>query len=167
MTVLNFTPASLTLIPWMESAVRSPSSLGFFTLLRAVHAGRIALTAVTGHRTVWTPRSIKSTLPTVVLISNDDDATESYDPDEFRCSMSAIAWARAGLVHAAKAEVEHYEIAGYGCARTYANLLGLHDDEALLAQTLHEESEVNNKFTHVAERINSAAKMPAHAHQPA
>ncbi len=25
--------------------------------------------------------------------------------------MSAIAWARAGLVHAAKAEVEHYEIA--------------------------------------------------------
>ena len=72
----------------------------------------------------------------------------------------------AGII-AMLQRVEHYEIAGYGCARTYANLLGLHDDEALLAQTLHEESEVNNKLTHVAERINSAAKMPAHAHQHA
>ena len=61
--------------------------------------------------------------------------------------------------------VEHYEMAGYGCVRTYANLLGLQEDESLLNLTLHEEAEADKKLTHIAERINKAAKMPAHAHQ--
>ena len=60
--------------------------------------------------------------------------------------------------------VEHYEIAGYGCARTYANLLGLQEDESLLNLTLHEEAESDKKLTHIAERINQEAKMPEHAH---
>ncbi len=44
----------------------------------------------------------------------------------------------AGLIAAAQ-RVEHYEIAGYGCVRTYARTLG--DDQAarLLQQTLDEE----------------------------
>ena len=63
--------------------------------------------------------------------------------------------------------VEHYEMAGYGCARTYANLLGLKEDESLLNLTLHEESEADKKLTKAAERINEGAKMPEHAHQHA
>lgn len=56
----------------------------------------------------------------------------------------------AGLIAAAQ-RVEHYEIAGYGCARTYAKLLG--DDQAarVLQQTLDEEGATDKKLTRLAE----------------
>src|SRR5436190_20346267 len=44
----------------------------------------------------------------------------------------------AGLIAAAQ-RVEHYEIAGYGCARTYARLLGDKTGARLLDTTLKEE----------------------------
>ena len=44
----------------------------------------------------------------------------------------------AGLIAAAQ-RVEHYEIAGYGCVRTYAHQLGNTTSEKLLQQTLDEE----------------------------
>ncbi len=40
-----------------------------------------------------------------------------------------------GLIAAAQ-RVEHYEMAGYGCARTYAQLLGDSDGAQLLQTTL-------------------------------
>jgi ferritin-like metal-binding protein YciE len=55
----------------------------------------------------------------------------------------------AALISAAQ-RVEHYEIAGYGCARTYADALGLQDDVSLLQQTLNEEAETDRKLTQVA-----------------
>lgn len=58
----------------------------------------------------------------------------------------------AALIAAAQ-RVEHYEIAGYGCARTYARLLGLHDDAKLLQQTLDEEGDTDHKLTDLAERV--------------
>src|ERR1700675_946877 len=48
----------------------------------------------------------------------------------------------AGLISAAQ-RVEHYEIAAYGCVRTYANLLGEDDAAGLLEQTLKEEKETD------------------------
>lgn len=50
--------------------------------------------------------------------------------------------------------VEHYEMAGYGTARTFATLL--EDEEAgeLLQQTLDEEKEADEKLTTLAEKIN-------------
>ena len=59
----------------------------------------------------------------------------------------------AGLISAAQ-RVEHYEIAAYGCVRTYANLLGEDDAVKLLEQTLKEEKETDQKLTGLAERIN-------------
>ena len=44
----------------------------------------------------------------------------------------------AGLVAAAQ-RVEHYEMAGYGCVRTYAELLGEKKAAQLLQKTLDEE----------------------------
>ena len=70
----------------------------------------------------------------------------------------------AGII-AMMQRVEHYEIAGYGCACAYARQLGIKEDEALLDMTLHEESEADKKLTQVAERINREAEMPVHAHQ--
>jgi ferritin-like metal-binding protein YciE len=58
----------------------------------------------------------------------------------------------AALICAAQ-KVEHYEIAGYGCARTFAQQLG-HDDIAqLLQETLDEEGSANKKLTEIAESV--------------
>ncbi len=71
----------------------------------------------------------------------------------------------AGIIAGAQ-RVEHYEIAGYGCARTFATQLGFEEDEVLLNQTLHEEGEVDKKLTALSERINLAAHR-AQSHQRA
>jgi ferritin-like metal-binding protein YciE len=62
----------------------------------------------------------------------------------------------AGLISAAQ-RVEHYEIAAYGCVRTYANLLGESDAAELLEETLKEEKETDQKLTELAEEINVEA----------
>jgi ferritin-like metal-binding protein YciE len=63
----------------------------------------------------------------------------------------------AGMISAAQ-HVEHYEIAGYGTARTYAQLLGQNEWARLLQQTLDEEKETDRKLTQLAEQINIEAK---------
>jgi ferritin-like metal-binding protein YciE len=55
----------------------------------------------------------------------------------------------AGLICAAQ-KVEHYEIAGYGCVRTFAEQLGHSDAAAVLQQTLEEESAANELLTKIA-----------------
>jgi ferritin-like metal-binding protein YciE len=55
----------------------------------------------------------------------------------------------AGLIAAAQ-HVEHYEMAGYGCARTYARLLGYQDQAALLQTTLNEEGDTDKLLTTLA-----------------
>lgn len=66
----------------------------------------------------------------------------------------------AALIAAAQ-RVEHYEMAGYGCARTFARLLGEEDVAGLLQQTLDEEAAADEKLTTIAmSGINQhAAKM--------
>jgi len=56
----------------------------------------------------------------------------------------------AGLIAAAN-RVEHYEIAGYGTARTMAETLGLNRAVGLLEQTLSEEKLADAKLTEIAE----------------
>ena len=63
----------------------------------------------------------------------------------------------AALIAAAQ-RVEHYEIAGYGTARTFANLLDQDEAASLLEQTLEEEKETDAKLTELAEDINVAAE---------
>lgn len=55
----------------------------------------------------------------------------------------------AGLICGAQ-KMEHYEIAGYGCARTFAELLGEDDAARTLQQTLDEEHETDLKLTELA-----------------
>jgi ferritin-like metal-binding protein YciE len=66
----------------------------------------------------------------------------------------------AGLIGAAQ-HVEHYEMAGYGCARTYAELLGHSNFAKLLQQTLDEEKATDKKLTDLARGINVAAEEAA------
>jgi ferritin-like metal-binding protein YciE len=63
----------------------------------------------------------------------------------------------AALISAAQ-RVEHYEIAAYGCVRTWADLLGENEASALLDKTLEEEKETDEKLTQLAEEINVQAK---------
>ena len=58
----------------------------------------------------------------------------------------------AALIAAAQ-RVEHYEMAGYGCARTYANLLGFSDQATILQRTLDEEGETDKRLTELAETV--------------
>jgi ferritin-like metal-binding protein YciE len=61
-----------------------------------------------------------------------------------------------GLITAAQ-KIEHYEIAGYGCAATYARLLGYEDDAQALHQTLTEEKAADEMLTQLAQGINLEA----------
>ena len=56
----------------------------------------------------------------------------------------------AALISAAQ-RVEHYEIAGYGTVRTYAQLLGEKEHVKLLQQTLDEEGNTDKKLSQLAE----------------
>jgi ferritin-like metal-binding protein YciE len=58
----------------------------------------------------------------------------------------------AALICAAQ-RVEHYEIAGYGCARTFAQRLGLGEIADLLQTTLDEEGNTDKRLTEIAESM--------------
>lgn len=58
----------------------------------------------------------------------------------------------AAMIAAAQ-RVEHYEMAAYGCVRTYANELGFDDQEELLQQTLNEEGTMDHRLTQLADEI--------------
>src|ERR1043166_4905018 len=58
----------------------------------------------------------------------------------------------AGLISAAQ-RVEHYEMAGYGCARSYAELLGDQQAAQALEATLREETDTDKKLTDLAESV--------------
>jgi ferritin-like metal-binding protein YciE len=63
----------------------------------------------------------------------------------------------AGLIAAAQ-RVEHYEMAGYGTARAYAELLGDQEGAKLLQTTLEEERQIDQKLSKLAtSAINVAA----------
>lgn len=57
----------------------------------------------------------------------------------------------AALIAAAQ-RVEHYEMAGYGTARTFARRLGLEPAAKLLQETLDEEVAADHKLTNIAEQ---------------
>lgn len=63
----------------------------------------------------------------------------------------------AGLIGAAQ-RVEHYEIAGYGTARSLARRLGHQEIAELIQKTLNEESKADEKLTSIAEgKVNISA----------
>src|SRR3954469_19396204 len=83
------------------------------------------------------------------LIAEGDKMAKEDAEDEVR---------DAGLIAAAQ-RVEHYEIAGYGCARTYAQLLNDKAGTRLLDTTLQEEGDTDKKLTKLARSvINLRAK---------
>jgi ferritin-like metal-binding protein YciE len=94
------------------------------------------------------PRGKKCVGMEGLIEEGDELLKEDVDPDVLD----------AGLIAAAQ-KVEHYEMAGYGTARAWAQKMGYHDAANLLQQTLEEESMANEKLTELAEsHINMEAK---------
>src|SRR5262249_20192342 len=58
---------------------------------------------------------------------------------------------------AAGQKIEHYEMATYGCLRTWARLLDEDDASQLLQHTLDEEGETDHRLTAIAETLNADA----------
>jgi len=82
-----------------------------------------------------------------LIKEGSETLNEEMDPD-----------VKDAAIIAAAQRVEHYEIAGYGTARTYANLLGEREAASLLEQTLQEEKDTDAKLNELAEDINVAAE---------
>jgi ferritin-like metal-binding protein YciE len=83
------------------------------------------------------------------------------EADEWIHEKADPAVKDAGLI--AKAQrVEHYEIAGYGCARTYAGLLGYDEAERLLQTTLDEEEIADARLTDLSHSLNTEAVHAGH-----
>jgi len=63
----------------------------------------------------------------------------------------------AALISAAQ-RVEHYEIAAYGCVRTFATQIGDDETASILEETLEEEEATDEKLTELAmSGLNEAA----------
>ena len=82
------------------------------------------------------------------LIEEGDHVIKAKGDDDVR---------DAALIAAAQ-RVEHYEIAGYGTVRNFAQRLGLDDAAKILQQTLDEEGAADKKLTQLAEQsVNQRA----------
>lgn len=83
-----------------------------------------------------------------IIKEGDEAIQEASDP----------AVRDAALIAAAQ-KVEHYEISGYGTARTFAQALGHQEAARLLDQTVNEEGQTDKKLTAMAEsHVNQRAK---------
>lgn len=90
-----------------------------------------------------------------VLAEGDDLIGDIEDPG-----------VRDAAIIAAAQRVEHYEMAGYGTARTYADQLGEDEAADLLQQTLDEEKEADRKLTKLSSEINQEAEEGTEEHEP-
>jgi len=80
--------------------------------------------------------------------------------DEMIQAVGDPALKDAGLISVVQ-RVEHYEMAGYGCARAYAEALGEEGAAELLQKTLDEVRSTDASFTELAE--NLIPTEPVHA----
>jgi len=77
-----------------------------------------------------------------------------------RLTEPATDDARDAAIVGAAQRIEHYEIAAYGCARTYARRLNRPDEARLLQETLEEEGRADHLLTEMAEaHINDDARV--------
>jgi ferritin-like metal-binding protein YciE len=77
-----------------------------------------------------------------------------------RLNQAATDDVRDAAIIGVAQRIEHYEIAAYGCARTYARRLNRLDEARLLQETLDEEGRADHRLTELAEsHINDDARL--------
>ena len=79
-----------------------------------------------------------------------------------RLNQEATDDARDAAIIGVAQRIEHYEMAAYGCARTYARRLNRLDEARLLQETLDEEGRTDHRLSEIAEaHINDDARTEA------
>jgi ferritin-like metal-binding protein YciE len=87
------------------------------------------------------------------LVEESREAIDSADPSPVRDAALIVAAQR----------IEHYEMAGYGCVRTFAQTLGHEEAAQQLQLTLEEEAAADENLSVLAENVinDQAAHLPA------
>src|SRR5213594_2899250 len=77
-----------------------------------------------------------------------------------RLTEPATADARDAAIIGVAQRIEHYEMAAYGCARSYAYRLNRPDEARLLQETLDEEGRADHRLTEIGEaHVNDDARL--------
>jgi ferritin-like metal-binding protein YciE len=85
-----------------------------------------------------------------------------------RLTQPATADARDAAIIGVAQRIEHYELAAYGCARTYARRLNRPDEARLLQETLDEEARTDRRLTEIADaHVNDDARPETDLNEPA
>jgi ferritin-like metal-binding protein YciE len=85
-----------------------------------------------------------------------------------RLNQEATDDARDAAIIGVAQRIEHYEIAAYGCARTYARRLNRLDEARLLQETLDEEGRTDQRLSEIAEgHVNDDARSETDLQAPA
>jgi len=136
----------LKALPKMAKAATNPALKASFTDHLAQTRGHVDRLAQS-LKILGLPAKGKPCHAMLGLVEEGAEAIEAKGPDSVR---------DAALIGAAQ-RVEHYEIAGYGTARAFAEALGQDQVAALLQATVDEEGETNKALTMISNRVNADA----------
>ena len=97
-------------------------------------------------------QQILKALPEMVSATRHQELRTAFQEHEQMTRDQVMRLETIALIGAAQ-RVEHYEIAGYGTARTYARMLGHERAAELLQTTLEEEGNTDHRLTRIAETM--------------
>lgn len=141
----------LKALPKMAKAASAPKLAAAFTDHLAETKIHIERLETIFNQLDTSPKGKKCKAMEGLLAEGQDLLAQDVDPSVLDAALIAAAQ-----------RVEHYEMAGYGCVRTYARLLGEEQAADLLQETLDEEGAADKKLTQLAESvINAEAISPA------
>ena len=145
--VYNAEKQILRALPKMAKAAESPELQQAFTTHQKETEGHVQRLEQIFKELGQTPRGKKCKGMEGLLEEGKEVLEEDGEPAVIDAALIASAQ-----------RVEHYEMAAYGCLRTYAQLLGMDQAGELLQQTLDEEEATDKKLTQLGESgINEAA----------
>jgi ferritin-like metal-binding protein YciE len=145
----------LRALPRLCDAARAPELRD--ALRKHAEESRLHLERLQLIFTHWGERLASKPCPAVagIVQEADDRVNEATTPD-----------VRDAAIIGAAQRIEHYEIAAYGCARTYARRLNRTDEARLLQETLDEEGRADRRLTEIAEaHVNDDARTELDLHE--
>lgn len=138
----------LKALPKMAKAANSPELKSAFEKHLEVTKEQVSRLEQIFEKLELSPKGKKCKAMEGLLAEGKEVIEEEADPDVKDAALIASAQ-----------RVEHYEMAGYGCVRTYARQLGYSDAADLLQATLDEEGEADKALTELAEsQVNADAE---------
>lgn len=138
----------LKALPKMAKAANSPELKSAFEEHLEVTKEQVSRLEQIFEKLELSPKGKKCKAMEGLLAEGKEVIEEEADPDVKDAALIASAQ-----------RVEHYEMAGYGCVRTYARQLGYSDAADLLQATLDEEGEADKALTELAEsQVNADAE---------